>query len=266
MAACMVVTLSFATCSLMDAATTIRHSLSRVVDLRAQAAASRPLQTALQHIKQFQARRFAGTYQDLLRSPTFAAPTGFFLNELYGVRDFSDRDAQFARIASALQTFFPKQVVATAVALAELHALTEELDLEMAHQYLQLHAHASRPMLDGSVYLKCWKSVANPALRLGQLQSVLEIGRELDNLTRTKGLRMTLRMMRGPARAAGLQALQSFLEVGFDTFASMGGEGQQTKQFLRTIHERETAWIEKLFNSPPSLCEAELEACLARVL
>ena len=125
----------------MDAAHTIRQSLSRVTTLRALASSDPELERALKAIKHFQARRFAGTYRDLLESDTFAAPTHFFLNELYGERDFSERDAQFARIAGALQTFFPAQVVETATALADLHALTESLDLEMARQY---HSHQQR--------------------------------------------------------------------------------------------------------------------------
>lgn len=250
----------------MDAAAQIRQSLRKVARLHAQADASRPLQEALQHVKHFQARRFAGTYHDLLQSPNFAAPTQFFLQELYGVRDFSDRDAQFARIAGALQTFFPKQVVATAIALAQLHALTEALDLEMAQQFLALESQATGLTLNCGSYLRCWRGVANPALRLGQLQSVLEIGWELDKLTRTKGLRMTLRMMRGPAKAAGLQALQSFLESGFDRFASMRRPEAASEVFLNTIRERESAWITTLFDAPQTTCETELQACLARAL
>ena len=57
--------------------------------------------------------------------------------------------------------------------------------------------------------------------REGQLRVVLGIGQQMARLTRTAGLRMMLKMMRGPAAAAGLGALQRFLECGFDTFAAM---------------------------------------------
>ncbi len=250
----------------MDAAQTIRQSLSRVATLRAEVAASGPLQSTLLAVKRFQARRFAGTYQDLLQSAVFAAPTRFFLEELYGDRDFSDRDAQFARIAGALQTFFPSQVVATAVALAQLHALTETLDVEMARHCQQVGDSPPGLRLDSADYLHSWRAVATPAIRLGQLQSVLDIGQELDSLTRTKGLRLTLRMMRGPAKAAGLHSLQSFLEAGFDTFASMGGKGQEARAFLTTIHSRESAWIDALFHAPRVACETDLDSCLGKAL
>jgi len=133
----------------MDAAETIRNSVARVTALRRAAAAHDDLQAANRAVKRLQARRFAGTYADLLESSEYSGAARFFLDELYSDKDYSLRDAQFSRIAGALQTFFPEQVVATAVALAELHALTEELDQEMAlawlaqggqHRFLRLPA------------------------------------------------------------------------------------------------------------------------------
>ena len=50
-------------------------------------------------------------------------------------------------------------------------------------------------------------------------------------------------MMRGPARAAGLAALQTFLERGFDTFAAMKG----AEPFLDAVQGREQAAIQRLF-------------------
>jgi len=247
----------------MDAAHTIRNSLRRVNQLRADVAASHTLQRQLLVIKQFQARRFAGTYQDMLHSATFGKPTGFFLEELYGVADFSERDAQFGRIAGALRTFFPSQVVDTAVALAQLHALTEEMDVEMAKCCGNTKG-TENDIIDSADYIECWRVVASPTLRLGQLQSVLDIGLELDKLTHTKGLRLTLRMMRGPAKAAGLHSLQSFLEAGFDTFASMGNQGREARIFLNTIRERESVWIDTLFNASPEACIDALNECLAK--
>lgn len=246
----------------MDATQTIRQSLSHVSALRAQINVSPALRQSLLAVKQFQARRFAATYRDLLETEVFAAPTRFFLEELYGERDFSERDAQFARIAGALQTFFPTQVVETATALAQLHARTESLDFDMAMQCRSvLTVGDRRDGLSSAQYVQAWRQVENTDTRLEQLQSVLAIGRDLDRLTRTRGLRMSLRLMRGPAKAAGLNALQSFLETGFDTFAGMGR--QETAQFLAYIQQRESAWIQTLFNAPMQEAQAALQNSLA---
>jgi hypothetical protein len=51
--------------------------------------------------------------------------------------------------------------------------------------------------------------------------------------------------MRKPAQAAGLGALQHFLETGFDAFAGM----RQVDRFLATIQNRETALAEAMFGA-----------------
>ena len=91
-----------------------------------------PLQAALGRVKRVQSRRFAGTYADLLAAGPYSAATRFFLDELYSDKDYAERDAQFARIAGAIESLFPAQIADTAVDLAQLHALTEELDQAMA--------------------------------------------------------------------------------------------------------------------------------------
>ena len=125
---------------------------------------------------------------------------------------------------------FPQQVVTTAVALAELHALTEELDQAMALVWL---AQEGDETSDARRYALAWREVGRREDREDQLTVVLRIGEEMARLTRTAGLRVMLRMMRGPATAAGLGSLQRFLESGFDTFAAMAKRPGGAEQFLR---------------------------------
>ena len=72
--------------------------------------------------------------------------------------------------------------------------------------------------------------------------------------------RLKPEVSRKPARAAGLDALQHFLESGFDAFASLGDAGP----FISAIQLRESRWIEELFDSEPDGCIARLEADLNR--
>ncbi len=248
----------------MEAAQTIRDAMARVATLRVEAQSQPHLQAATVAIKRFQAQRFAGTYADLLQSPEFGGAARFFLQELYGDKDYALRDAQFARIAKALQTFFPSQVVATAVSMAQLHALTEELDHQMALAWTD--APPERRAGDPIRYIRAWQDVGRRQDRAQQLDVVLALGCELDRLTRMPGLRMMLRMMRRPANAAGLAALQLFLEAGFDTFASMAGKGSRAQFFLATIKERESAWIARLFSKDIPASETALHACLQKAL
>jgi hypothetical protein len=190
-------------------------------------------------LKSYQQRRFAKTYADLLDSVRYGPASRFFLQELYGPRDFADRDAQFARVVPALVRLFPKEIVATVRALAQLHALSEQLDTAAA-------AQLASESVDARAYASAWQAAGREGERMQQISLTLSVGRSLDNLTRNPLLRHTLRMMRGPAKSAGLAELQRFLETGFDAFKAIGG----ARDFLATIEQREMALAKALFESP----------------
>ena len=232
----------------------IREAMQSVAALRERRAADPRLDQACLEVKRFQAQRFKATYADLLHSPRYQRAAHFFLQELYGDQDYAQRDQQFARIASTIARLFPDAVVETAAALAEVHALTEQLDDLMAQQWLITRA----PNLPGR-YIQCWRQVADRPARYQQLQVVLHLGRELDRLTRMRGLRSLLKMMRRPAAAASLSSLQNFLEVGFDAFTDMKG----ASEFLSLIEERESDWIDALFEKDAVACETQLRQLLA---
>ena len=245
----------------MEAAHKIRQAVAQVSLLRQAVLADPALATALQQVKRVQSRRFAGTYADLLATGPYAAASGFFLTELYSDKDYADRDAQFARIAGAIERFFPKQVAGTAVALAELHAVTEDLDQAMAVDW---RAQARSEMSDAVRYTMAWRGVGRRSERESQLKVVLGIGEQMARLTRTPGLRVMLKMMRGPAVAAGLASLQRFLETGFDTFAAMARKPGGAEEFLGIIQERESALLATLFDAPLVACETELARTLGQ--
>lgn len=242
----------------MNTAQTIREAVTEVQRLREESRLLPDIGTAVGRLKRFQARRFSGTYADLLASDAYGAAARFFLEELYSERDYGERDAQFARIAGAVEKLFPKDVAETAAALAQLHALTESLDHGMA-RLAPMDGHD-----DIAGYVRAWKAVGRREDRQRQLQDVIAMGAELARLTRLPGLRTMLRMMRGPASAAGLSALQRFLESGFDTFASVAKQRGGAERFLQTIREREEQLMELLFNADPVACETELQRTLGQ--
>jgi hypothetical protein len=243
----------------MEAKKIIRDAFMHVTLMRQTAAEKPGLAQAVAEIKFFQAQRFAGTYSDLLQSDQYRAAALFFLEELYSDKDYSERDAQFVRMAGPLERLFPQQVVQTAVSLAQLHRLTEELDRAMAEEWM---ANAEKPAI--ARYILAWHCVGRRADRNMQLTTVIDIGNELNRLTRTPGLRRMLRMMRVPARLARLGDLQRFLESGFDTFAEMGRQVDRVKYFLDTVMEREAYLIDQLFDSSAVACETKIRHLLGQ--
>lgn len=245
----------------METAHKIREAVAEVSLLRQSCERQPALTRAVQAVKRAQAKRFAGTYADLLASGPYAAAARFFLEELYGDQDYAERDAQFARIAGAIEKLFPADVAETAVALAQLHSLTEQLDFAMGRAWLE----TDRPdTAVAACYARAWRAVGRRADREKQLTVVLSIGDEMTRLTRLPGLRLLLRMMRRPAAAAGLSSLQHFLEAGFDTFAAMAKRPGGAEAFLYTIRERESRLIESLFDGDLVASETQLASILGQ--
>lgn len=225
---------------------TIIELLSQVTLERRRRESVPGLHAMVAAVKRYQQRRFVHTYADLLSSPRYGAAARFFLDDLYGPRDFSQRDAQFVRVVPALVRLFPSEIVQTVETLARLHALSEGLDSEMG-------LHVSARELDAASYVSAWQATARRSDRHLQIEFTLEVGSALDRYTRRPLLRQSLKMMRGPARAAGLGELQRFLESGFDTFKEMQG----AKEFLEIIRSRERALAEAMFKYRTSSGDGE---------
>jgi hypothetical protein len=218
----------------------IRAHLEQVASLRAARTADGGLASRVAAIKQFQHARFNRDYASLLASERYGEAARFFLNDLYGPVDFADRDAQFGRVVPAMARLLPGEVMHTVEQLAELHALSESLDQEMAERL------AASPV-DERSYRAAWQAVDRSSDRHRQLDLLIAIGESIDRHTRTPFLATALRVMRGPARAAGLAQLQSFLERGLAAFVSMRG----AQRFLDTIADNERRTIADLFADSP---------------
>jgi len=214
----------------------ILRGLQTVATERALRAADPALGAAVVAVKAFQHQRFEAGYADMLAHKRFGRAARFFLEDLYGPMDFTRRDDQFARIVPGLVRLFPADIVSTVAALADLHALSETLDSQMARV---LGAQAPNPQSYG----QAWRTVGQPPQREKQIALMLAVGTALDRYTRNPLLRHSLRLMRGPAQAAGMGVLQAFLERGFDTFGEMRG----ATEFLDTIARRERELAAHLF-------------------
>jgi hypothetical protein len=221
-----------------DRSHAIAAAIERVQALRRERAADPRLAARVRAVKAHQQARFARDYTSLAADSRYAPAVGFFLAELYGPADFEQRDADFARIAPRIAHVLPRELVQTVQSLATLHRLTEELDHEMA---LAL----ASDQLDERSYRHAWSLVGRRADRETQLALLLSVGEALDAHTRGPLLSATLRLMRAPARAAGLSELQAFLENGLAAFAHMRG----ASDFLAAIALNERRMLASHFDS-----------------
>ena len=227
----------------------MREGLARVRGMRA---AARSAGEDRQALRAWQAERLARTYADLLSDPRYRPAATFFLADLYGPKDFGERDDELARILPTLTRLLPVSAVRTFARAVELDCLSEELD---AAQIAALRAdRATGPLeIDAARYATAFRRCRNRAARERQVALVGEIGRALDALARKPLIAGAVEMMRTPAHAAGLGALHSFLERGFRAFRHMRG----AEEFLAVIDRRERRLLGRLFDGDPDPFRAQ---------
>jgi hypothetical protein len=210
-------------------------ALTRVINLRREIVEDGALVARWQAVKRYQADRLRETYADLLDSPRYRAAAEFFLDELYGEKDFEQRDREALRVAPKMARLLPERAVETMTLAVELDELSEILDARLAGCIDALP-------IDAAVYERAYRAAGTRAEREQQIEMVVRIGRSLDKLARMPLLSGMLHMMRGPAQAAGLEHLHHFLVRGFDAFRAMQG----ASEFLATIERRETALMQRV--------------------
>lgn len=228
----------------------LREFARQVAQLRRMPGASA---AAVAAIKRFQRDRLAHEHEDLLQSPRYRLAARFFLDELYGIKDFSARDEELARMIPSMGRLLPAAALGAIADAVELDAISEQLDAAMAAAWDAAAGNAdpggraagaaALPALDEERYFELYRAVGLREVRARQIDLVEDIGRQLDRLVGTPFLYRILKGMEGPARLAGLGQMQAFLVSGFEAFKAMRG----AEDFIRTVVTRERALMESAF-------------------
>ena len=200
----------------------------------------RSLPPRLAELKEWQSARLHRTYADIAGQPRYRAATSFFLDDLYGPKDFSGRDQAMMRIVPAMTRLLPASALETASLAIELEALSEDLDQRLA-------AALTGGSIDAASYGKAYRESSTRAERERQIDLIVAVGERLDALVKKPMVARMLRLMRTPASVAGLHDLQEFLERGFEAFRGMHG----ADDFLQLVRSRETEILSRLFSGRP---------------
>ncbi len=224
----------------------IGHELAACIaearELRAARAAD-PDPEDFPRLKEWQAARLARSYADLLASPRYNPAAEFFLSDLYGPKDFRTRDEELARVVPVMVRMLPAKALLTLLEAVKMDTLSESLDSAMV---LALRKAGRSRDIDWPAYVAAYRRCGRRQDREQQIALVDHIGKTLDRLTRMPLIRVSPRLMSGPAHLAGLGALHEFLQGGFDAFSDMKG----ADEFLTIVMQRETALMKELFANP----------------
>lgn len=199
----------------------------------------------LPELRRWQAARLKRSFARFLDDPQRKPAAEFFLGDIYSDRDFSQRDADIARVLPMMQALLPKRLLGTVADAIELGALTHALDLRMADALGTLAPRRRR--LDEDLYAQAYRAVGYPRLRGRQIDLIQAVGGGFGRALDMPGVAALLAFSRGPARAAGLTELQGFLERGYAAFESL----DDADVFVGEIQRDERASARRLFAGEP---------------
>jgi len=197
-------------------------------------------------LRDWQANRLQQTYDDLLHSKKYGRACAFFLSDIYGAKDFSQRDADAENAYNSMRKYLPDRLLTTLGKAIELNTLTQNLDTQLLDVLVnQLDVSDE---ITVAQYTVAYRICDNYDVRSNQIDLLVELGSGLDNLMRIPMVGMILRAARRPANRAGWGELQDFLERGFAAFKKMG----KASPFLQIVEERERVILDKIFASDPN--------------
>jgi hypothetical protein len=215
--------------------------------LRASAKVSPRASSARTALRLWQAGRLARTHADLLASADYGDAARFFLTDLYGPADVTNRDTLMQRVVPVMAKTLSVSALEVVADAIELDSLSESLDADMI---VALGETVDR--IDGSAYASAYRQIGRQDDRARQIRLIEHLGASLDKLSRHRFIGSTLAMMRKPAAVAGFGHLQNFLERGYDSFRKM----KTVRPFLDAVISREKAFSSALFAGGDALLGA----------
>jgi hypothetical protein len=190
-------------------------------------------------LQTWQQDRLTTTFDDLVQQDEYHPAVTFFLTDLYGGLDFRERDQDMHKVMPVMKRFMPDKVLYIMSEAFELQAISLEFDMEMA-QYMR---QQDIQQLDMSRYCDVYRACSDKPGRERQILLIKKLGYDLDRLKNKPLVNMLVRLLRGPAHAAGFGVLQEFLESGLGAFRAVN----DIRYFNETIYQREWNAMEKLF-------------------
>lgn len=192
---------------------------------------------SIRAVQAWQCQRLLATHQDLYQQKRFKPAVEFFIDELYGPNDFSQRDKDIAKIVPKMSKFLPDKALQSLSSALHLNTLSFELDFNLAKRLIDTP-------INRESYAKAYVDCDNLPLRQQQIDYIATLGNDLADVVRMRGITSLLFISRRPAKLAGVLALHEFLESGFKAFKNLGN----VEDFIYPIVKKEQHIMHQLVN------------------
>ncbi len=194
------------------------------------------LTQSIRQLQTWQTKRLLITHDDLWQAKRFKPAMQFFVDELYGPKDFSQRDRELARVVPKMSKLLPESALLSLEAALRLNCLSLELDITLIQQL-------AGEKINRESYFHCYRQSDNKPKREEQIQLLENLGLDLAKVVKISGISTVLLLSRKPAKVAGVESLHGFLEKGFKAFKKLG----EVNDFIDPIISRERQLMNLLF-------------------
>lgn len=196
------------------------------------------LTAAVRNLQAWQTNRLLVTHDDLWQTKRFKPAMQFFIDEIYGPKDFSQRDTEIAGVVSNIAKVLPEKGVNSLHEALRLNRLSLELDIAMVKNLRQNEVNRHH-------YFDVYRQCDNQTKREEQIQLVENLGLSLAQVVKITGVSTMLFLSRKPAQIAGVKNLHEILERGFHSFKKLG----DVHDFIDPVIQRERALMHALFSA-----------------
>lgn len=199
------------------------------------------LSVRVRKLQSWQTNRLLITHEDLWNSKRFKPAMQFFIDEIYGPKDFSQRDTELARVVPTMAKLLPDKALISLEAALKLNCLSLELDIALIKAL-------GGDELNRSTYFESYRQCDNQLKREEQIQLLESLGLDLAQVVKIKGISAILMLSRKPAKIAGVKSLHEFLESGFKSFKKLG----KVHDFIDPIINKERLIMQTMFAAKTS--------------
>ena len=217
-----------------DVDTIVGH-LQHAADMQAKVTAEGRLDKLIE-LKEWQCNRLLASHYNLWEVKRFQPAITFFIDELYGPKDFSQRDAEIAKVLPKMTKWLPDEALESLAIAIHLNSLSQDLDVAILD-------NLPGDAINTTSYALAYHACKNEAERTLQIDYIEKLGMDLAKVVKIPGISMILKMARAPAKALGVEELQNFLEEGFQAFKQLG----TVEDFIVPIISEERRIMQALF-------------------
>jgi len=219
--------------------------LQHSAEAQQQSLPGKDLENRLAMLRQWQSRRLAYTYADLLEDGQYRSACQFFLSDIYAPRDFSQRDHDAEHLHGLLARYLPEPMLRLLADTIRLNQLTNRLDQQLLHALFE-DLGVTR-QITPQTYAAGYRICDNHAERKEQIELLTSVLDEAAHGARRPVFAISLRLARFPAYHAGWFELYDFLDRGYTACKSM----KNVSKFVSTIHQREMNILQSIFAGAP---------------